>query len=106
MGIKTKTVCVKKQQRKLSKVVEKSDGGNGEEAQNILIDDTVHEDDKVSEQQDDNSDISMESMVHLQDPSLTPIFVDAIAHLKHGHFKQAEEKLLRLIRYWNIVDME
>ena len=99
MGIKTKTVCVKKQQRKLSKAVEKSDDGNVEEAQSILIDETVHDDDKVSDQRDDNTDMSMESMVHLQDSSLRPIFVDAISHLKQGHFKQAEEKLLKLIRY-------
>ena len=101
MGIKTKTVCVKKQ-RKLSKVVEKSDGGNSEPepTQNILIDDTVHDDDdRASDSQEyDKKDISMESMVHLQDPSLTPLYVDAISKLKHGQLKQAEDKLLKLTR--------
>ena len=42
--------------------------------------------------------ISMESMVCLPDPATTPLFHEAIARLKYGNYKQAEDSLLKIIR--------
>ena len=96
MGIKTKTVCVKKQRKVSSKVDVSSD-----ETHDILIDDNGTEDNH-----DGGNVISMESMVCLPDPSLTPIYHDAIKKLKSGHYKTAEESLLKIVRYHRIIFVE
>ena len=102
MGIKTKTVCVKKQ-RKLSKVLPvvvndvASDGNGSDEAHDILIEntDTGQENDNRS---GGRNVISMESMVTIQEPAFKQLYLDAIAKLKYGNFKHAEDNLLRIIR--------
>ena len=99
MGIKTKTVCVKKQ-RKLSKVLPcnaVSDGNGSDEAHDILIEntDTGQEDDTRHR---GRSVISMESMVTIQEPAFHQLYLDAIAKLKYGNFKHAEDNLLKIIR--------
>ena len=100
MGIKTKTVCVKKQ-RKLSKVlpvvVNDVDGNGSDEAHDILIEntDTGQENDNRS---GGRNVISMESMVTIQEPAFKQLYLDAIAKLKYGNFKHAEDNLLRIIR--------
>ena len=97
MGIKTKTVCVKKQ-RKLSKAVPVvSDGNGSDETHDILIEntDTGQEDDNRS---GGRNVISMESMVTIQDPQYNQLYLDAIAKLKYGNFKHAEDNLLKIIR--------
>ena len=100
MGIKTKTVCVKKQ-RKLSKVLpvvnDVSDGNGSDESHDILIDNTD------TGQENDNRPggrnvISMESMVTIQEPAFKQLYLDAIAKLKYGNFKHAEDNLLKIIR--------
>ena len=87
MGIKTK------KPRKVSKVtVSKSDtAGSGEE--NLI---EASEADK--EVGTGDNVISMESMVPLPDPALSPLYVDAITKLKAGRYKEAVESLLRVIR--------
>lgn len=100
MGIKTKTVCVKKQ-RKLSKVLpvvnDVSDGNGSDEAHDILIEntDTGQENDNRS---GGRNVISMESMVTIQEPAFKQLYLDAIAKLKYGNFKHAEDNLLKIIR--------
>ena len=102
MGIKTKTVCVKKQ-RKLSKVLPVvvndvvNDGNGSDEAHDILIEntDTGQENDNRS---GGRNVISMESMVTIQEPAFKQLYLDAIAKLKYGNFKHAEDNLLRIIR--------
>ena len=94
MGIKTKTVCVKKQ-RKVSKV--QTDVASSDESPDILIEDSVNNQLPEDEHQGKNV-ISMESMVCLPDPSLNPLYREAIHKLKSGYFKQAEDNLLRIIR--------
>ena len=87
MGIKTK------KQRKVSKVtVSKGESaGSGEET---LISGPG---DRDTETAGDNV-ISMESMVTLPDPALSPLYVDAITKLKAGRYMEAVERLLRVIR--------
>ena len=90
MGIKTK------KQRKISKVtLTKTDtAGSGEE--NLI--EGGSDTDRETVVSRDNV-ISMESMVSLPDPSLTPLYVDAIAKLKAGRYKEAVESLQKVIRY-------
>ena len=90
MGIKTK------KQRKISKVtLTKTDtAGRGEE--NLI--EGGSDTDRETVVSRDNV-ISMESMVSLPDPSLTPLYVDAIAKLKAGRYKEAVESLQKVIRY-------
>ena len=47
----------------------------------------------------DKNVISMESMVTLPDPALSPLYVDAITKLKAAKYKEAVESLLKVIRY-------
>ena len=94
MGIKTKTVCVKKQ-RKVSKV--QADVVSSDEAPDILIEDSANV--QLSDDEDRGKNvISMESMVCLPDPSMNPLYREAIQKLKSGYFKEAEDKLLRIIK--------
>ena len=95
MGIKTKTVCVKKQRKQPSKAAaaaaasEQHDAESGDGEGDILA---------VREGGEDRGAISMESMVCLPDPATTPLFHEAIARLKYGNYKQAEDSLLKIIR--------
>ena len=100
MGIKTKTVCVKKQRKQPSKAAaaaaasEQHDAESGDGEGDILA---------VREGEDrgggeERGAISMESMVCLPDPATTPLFHEAIARLKYGNYKQAEDSLLKIIR--------
>ena len=96
MGIKTKTVCVKKQRKQPSKAAaaaasEQHDAESGDGEGDILA---VRE----GEAREDRGAISMESMVCLPDPATTPIFHEAIARLKYGNYKQAGDSLLKIIR--------
>ena len=96
MGIKTKTVCVKKQRKQPSKAAaaaasEQHDAESGDGEGDILA---VRE----GEGREDRGAISMESMVCLPDPATTPLFHEAIARLKYGNYKQAEDSLLKIIR--------
>ena len=104
MGIKTKTVCVKKQ-RKSSKVLPGcvvSDGNGSDESHDILIDNNKHSDSTESGGEDDTgrsrSVISMESMVSIPEPQFNQLYLDAIAKLKYGNYKHAEDDLLKIIR--------
>ena len=91
MGIKTKTVCVKKQRKVSSKTSSQAEVIGDNETNDILIDD--------SEVKHGGSNaISMESMVCLPDPSLTPFYLDAIHLLKNGNYKLAEDNLSKIIR--------
>ena len=95
MGLKTKTVCVKKQ-RKLSKnIVHQQEASNGDEIHDTLLDSDA--DDKIVTGSGKNV-ISMESMVCLPDPSLTPLYLEAIKCLKTGQNKVAEDNLNKIIR--------
>ena len=98
MGIKTKTVCVKKQRKQPSKAAaaaaaasEQHDAESGDGEGDILA---VRE----GEGGEERGAISMESMVCLPDPATTPLFHEAIARLKYGNYKQAEDSLLKIIR--------
>ena len=98
MGIKTKTVCVKKQRKQPSKAAaaaaaasEQHDAESGDGEGDILA---VRE----GGGGEDGGAISMESMVCLPDPATTPLFHEAIARLKYGNYKQAEDSLLKIIR--------
>ena len=92
MGIKTKTVCVKKQRKVSSKTSAPSEV-IGDETHDILIDDSNNE-----VKHGGSNVISMESMVCLPDPSLTPVYLNAINLLKNGNYKLAEENLSKIIR--------
>ena len=96
MGIKTK------KQRKVSKVaVSKDSGGSGEDN---LIEAGSDTDKEVVA--GDNV-ISMESMVTLPDPALSPLYVDAITKLKAGRYKEAVESLLKVIRFgWTLLELQ
>ena len=94
MGIKTKTVCVKKQ-RKVSKV--QADVASSDELPDILIEESVNKQESEDEHRGKNV-ISMESMVTIQEPAFKQLYLDAIAKLKYGNFKHAEDNLLRIIR--------
>ena len=101
MGIKTKTVCVKKQRKQPSKAAaaaaaasEQHDAESGDGEGDILA---VREGEARGGVEDRGA-ISMESMVCLPDPATTPLFHEAIARLKYGNYKQAEDSLLKIIR--------
>ena len=97
MGIKTKTVCVKKQRKQPSKAAaasEQHDTESGDGEGDILA---VREGEGRGGGEDREA-ISMESMVCLPDPATTPLFHEAIARLKYGNYKQAEDSLLKIIR--------
>ena len=91
MGIKTK------KQRKISKVTEsKSEtAGSSEETLISPVSQSQTEQDGV---RGNSNVISMESMVSLPDPSLSPLYVDAITKLKAAKYKEAVESLLKVIR--------
>ena len=103
MGIKTKTVCVKKQ-RKSSKVLPGcvvSDGNGSDESHDILIDNNKHSNTESGGEDDasrSRSVISMESMVSIPEPQFNQLYLDAIAKLKYGNYKHAEDALLKIIR--------
>ena len=92
MGIKTK------KQRKISRVTEtKCEGSAGSSEENLIscVSHSQTENDVESER---NNVISMESMVTLPDPALSPLYVDAITKLKAAKYKEALESLLKVIR--------
>ena len=94
MGIKTK------KQRKISKVTETKCETAGSSEENLIScvsqSQGQGEKDVVS---GDKNVISMESMVTLPDPALSPLYVDAITKLKAAKYKEAVESLLKVIRY-------
>ena len=92
MGIKTK------KQRKISKVTETKCETAGSSEENLIscVSQSQGEKDVVS---GDKNVISMESMVTLPDPALSPLYVDAITKLKAAKYKEAVESLLKVIRY-------
>ena len=91
MGIKTK------KQRKISKVTETKSETSASSEENLISCESPSqtEQDVVS---GSNNVISMESMVSLPDPSLSPLYVDAITKLKAAKYKEAVESLLKVIR--------
>ena len=92
MGIKTK------KQRKISRVTEtkcESSAGSSEENLISCVSQGQPDSDVGSER---NNVISMESMVSLPDPALSPLYVDAITKLKAAKYKEALESLLKVIR--------
>ena len=99
MGIKTK------KQRKISKVTEtKCETAGSSEENLICVGQSQTEKDVVSSGSSGSSGshnvISMESMVSLPDPALSPLYVDAITKLKAAKYKEAVESLLKVIRYF------
>ena len=93
MGIKTK------KQRKISKVTEtKAETAASSEENLISCESPSQTEQDVVSGSGSNNVISMESMVSLPDPSLSPLYVDAITKLKAAKYKEAVESLLKVIR--------
>ena len=92
MGIKTK------KHRKISKVTETKCETAGSSEENLIacVGQSQPEKDVVS---GNKNVISMESMVTLPDPALSPLYVDAITKLKAAKYKEAVKSLLKVIRY-------
>ena len=65
----------------------------------ICVGQSQTEKDVVSSGSGGHNVISMESMVSLPDPALSPLYVDAITKLKAAKYKEAVESLLKVIRY-------
>ena len=89
MGIKTK------KHRKISKVTETKCETEGSSEENLIacVGQSQPEKDVVSEK---NNVISMESMVSLPDPALSPLYVDAITKLKAAKYKENAAKTSKI----------